>query len=55
MPFPSTVDPPHPGPQVSKDVLPADDNRDGAGTPGILLETLGHQVQIAHRATPGTT
>ncbi len=42
------ADPPQPGPHVSKRVLLADDNRDGAETLGMFLETLGHEVQIAH-------
>ena len=45
------VDPPHPGPHVSRRVLLADDNRDGAETLGMFLETLGHEVQIAHSGT----
>ena len=35
-------------PAVSKRILVADDNRDGAETMGMLLKLSGHQVYLAH-------
>jgi CheY-like chemotaxis protein/two-component sensor histidine kinase len=37
--------------QVARRVLVADDNRDGAETLGMFLETLGHEVYLAHTGT----
>jgi CheY-like chemotaxis protein len=39
------------GPSVARRVLIADDNRDGAETLGMFLQTLGHEVHIAHTGT----
>jgi two-component system CheB/CheR fusion protein len=36
---------------VARRVLVADDNRDGAETLGMFLETLGHEVYLAHTGT----
>jgi CheY-like chemotaxis protein len=40
-----------PRPAVSKCILVADDNRDGAETMGMLLQMSGHVVHLAHSGT----
>ena len=37
-----------PSPGLSKRILVADDNRDGAETMGMLLKLSGHEVYLAH-------
>jgi CheY-like chemotaxis protein len=40
-----------PAPGMSKRILVADDNRDGAETMSMLLKLSGHEVYLAHSGT----